>query len=82
MAVTFDREDAKRVRDVGEELMSVLTAGRNAQLDAALAAYACIECARVMLAAYQPLSRTKLLAILVPYLERGEAPAGMEGAKL
>jgi hypothetical protein len=71
MAVDFKEADARIVNELQAQLTQVLLRAAEQKVEAALAVFACIRCARVLLERYPPDTRAALLTAIDPFL-RGE----------
>lgn len=70
MALTFKPEDFKRMAELQAELTTVLRRANDNKLEAAIAAFACIRCARILMDLYPASTRDELVEqVIVPFLK-------------
>lgn len=69
--VKFDEKDMRMVTELQAELTTVLLRANEQKVEAALAAFACCRCARILLDAYPADTRAALMEAIEPFL-RGE----------
>ena len=66
--VEFKEEDAVAMRELQVELSYVLQRANARHMEAALAAFACLRCARILLDKYPANTRAALLEAIYPFL--------------
>lgn len=70
MPLTFKPEDFKRMTELQEQLSIVLRRANDNHLEAAIAAFACVRCARTLLELYPVETRVALVEqVVVPFLQ-------------
>jgi hypothetical protein len=74
MSLTFSDDDARRMRALQLELMEVLRRANDQHLEAAIAAFACVRCARALLDKYPETGRRALTDLVVAFLEHADPP--------
>lgn len=73
MPLTFSEHDLQTVNALQAELTTVLLRAKAQRVEAAIAAFACIRCARILLDQYSPNARDGLLEqVVIPFL-RGDS---------
>lgn len=76
MALTFDQADYDKMRTVELEIANVLLRAKNDRVEAAVVAFACIRCARVLLDQYGTAARTALVDVCIAFLRRDNVQLG------
>jgi hypothetical protein len=79
MALSFKLEDVHKMTALENELAVVLRRANAEHLEAAIAAFACMRCARVLLTLYPEKTREMLVEqVIVPFLrQEAESPIAM-----
>jgi hypothetical protein len=68
MALTFSEDDHRKMRALEQDLKVVLKQANDQRLEAAIAAFALIRCARTLLHLYPVNTRAALLSAIFPFL--------------
>jgi hypothetical protein len=76
LTVHFSDDDARRMRELQLELTLVLRKANDQHLEAVLAAFACVRCARALLDLYNGPTRAELVKVIVAFLEHADAGDG------
>jgi hypothetical protein len=74
MPLDFSEADAAKMRALQVELSLVLRRANDQHLEAAVAAFACIRCARALLDQYPDAARVSLITLVVAFLEHAPPP--------
>jgi len=72
MALDFSTESFKQMTELQLELSRVLIRANDAHMEAALAAFACIRCARELLDKYPDKARNELLEVVIAFLRHAD----------
>jgi hypothetical protein len=72
MALNFNADDFQKMAALQEQLEIVLQRANDQKLEAAIAAFACVRCARKIMSHYPAQTREMLIdTVIIPFL-RGE----------
>lgn len=72
MAPTFSENDFRRMAALQADLTTVLNRANDQHLEAAVAAFALLRCARILLDKYPSESRQALLEVVVAFLRHDQ----------
>jgi len=72
MALTFSEDDSRRMQALQADLTTVLARANDQHLEAAVAAFALLRCARVLIDKYPAETRQALLEVVVAFLRRDD----------
>lgn len=76
MPLTFTDESSQQMHELHAELTTVLRRANDARVEAGIAAFACVRCARILLDLYPDTIRGELLEVVVAFLRREPAQGG------
>ena len=74
--LTFSDEQAADMRALQRELAVVLARANAQRMEAAVAAFACVRCARILLDQYPGETRAALLTVVTSFLADGHLEDG------
>lgn len=79
MALTFDPADFEKMKRIENEIANVLLRAKTEHVEAAIVAFACIRCARLLLDQYRESVRTELAHVATAFLRRDKVTVEGEG---
>ena len=82
MPLTFDEAQARQLREVQAQLLTVLQRANDQRVEAAIAAFACIRCASTLLNLYPDSTRAELLQVVVLFLYGNKGMADDDVSRL
>lgn len=82
MALEFSAESFRIMTELQVELSRVLLRANEQKVEAGLAAFACIRCARVLLDQYPEPARDALLEIVVAFLRHADVVVEGDSVRL
>jgi len=72
MPLTFSDEDGRKMRALQAQLTAILMRANDQHLEAAVAVFALIRCARILLDKYPPTARAALLDVVTAFLAHAD----------
>jgi hypothetical protein len=82
MALTLSESDGEKMRELQRALTDVLMRANDQKLEAALAVFACVRCARTLLDLYGPDVRAQLADVVIAFLKHEDMTAEPMGLLL